>query len=134
MKNNSSSANCAKQGSVYPAVLTTSDPPPGRNIQEQGISLTAVEVRTREEPPKEQSFWPFGPAGEAVTSFNTSELFSGFEGATNENTGSSTFEIKESPIQGLGPWNHIIGGLAAITGLFGALFNVFSEETINSGA
>ena len=88
----------------------------------------------REEPTKEQSFWPFGPTGEADASFDTSGLFRGFEGATNENTGSSTFEIKEGPIQGLGLWNNITGGLAAITGLFGALFNVSSEETINSGA
>ena len=88
----------------------------------------------REEPPKEQSFWPFGSTGEAVVSFNTSGLFSGVEGATSENTGSSTFEIKEGPIQGLGLWNHITGGLVAVTGLAGALFNVFGEETINSGA
>ena len=88
----------------------------------------------REDPPKEQSFWPFGPIGESVASFDTSGLFSGFEGAPNENTGSSTFEIKEGPIRGLGLWNHITGGLAAITGLFEALFNVSSEETINSGA
>ena len=69
-----------------------------------------------------------------VASFDTSGLFSGFEGATSKNTGSSTFEIKEGPIQGLGFWNHITRGLAAITGLFGILFNVSSEETINTGA
>ena len=114
---NSGSANCANQGSDYPAVLTASVSPPGSNIEEQGISFAAVEVPAREEPPKEQSFWSFGPTGEAVASFDTSGLFSGFEGTTNENTGSSTFEIKEGPIQGLGLWNHITGGLPAITDL-----------------
>ena len=131
---NNGSANCANQGSNYPAVLTASDPPPGSNIEKQGISFAAVKVPAREDPPKEQSFGPFGPTGEAVASFDTSGLFSGFEGATNENTGSSTFEIKQGPIQGLGLWNRITGGLVAITGLFGVLFNVSSEETINSGA
>ena len=67
-------------------------------------------------------------------SFDTSGLFSGFEGATSENTGSSTFEIKEGPIQGLELWNHITGWLAAIMGLFGAPFNVSSDKAINSGA
>ena len=131
---NNRSANCAKQGSNYPAVLTASDPPSGSNIEEQGISFAAVEVPIREELLKEQSFWPFGPTGEAVASFDTSGFFSGVEGATSEIAGSLTFEIKEGPIQGLGLWNHTTGGLAAITGLFGALFNVSSEETINSGA
>ena len=131
---NSGSANWANQGSDYPAVLTVSDPPPGSNIKEQGISFAAVEVSTREEPSKEQSFWSSGPTGEAVASFDTSGLFSGFEGATSENTGSSTFVIKEGPIQGLGLWNHITGGLAAIMGLFGAPFTVSGEEAINSGA
>ena len=131
---NNSSTNCANQGSDYSAVLTASDPPPGSNIKEQGISLVAVKRPAREEPPKEKSLWPFSLIGEAVASFDTSGLFSGFEGTTSENTGSSTFEIKEGPIQGLGLWNHITGGLAAITGLFGVLFNVSSEETINSEA
>ena len=131
---NNGSANWANQGSDYPAVLTESDPPLGSNIKEQGISFAAVEGPTREELSKEQSFWPSGPTGEAVASFDTSGLFSGFEGATSENTGSSTFEIKEGPIQGLGFWNHITGWLAAIMGLFGAPFNVFNEEAINSGA
>ena len=99
---NNGSANWANQGSDYPAVLTASDPPPGSNVKEQGISFAAVEVPTREEPSKEKSFWSFGPTGEAVASFDTSGLFSGFEGATSENTGSSTFEISEGPIQGLG--------------------------------
>ena len=122
---NNGRASCTNQGSDYPTVLNASDPPRGSYIEEQGIS---------DEPPKEQSFWPFGHAGEAVASFDTNGLFSGFEGATSENTGSSTFEIKECPIQGLGLWNHITGGLAAIMGLFGALFNISSEETTNSGA
>ena len=131
---NNGNANWANQGSDYPAVLTASDPPPRINIKEQGISFAAVEVPTREEPSKDKSFWPSGPTGETVASFDTSGLFSGFEGATSENTGSSTFEIKEGPIQGLGLWKHITGGLAAIMGLFGALFNVSGKEAINSGA
>ena len=131
---NSSSANSANQGSDYPADLTSSDPPPGSNIEEQGISFAAVEVPTRDEPSKEESFWPFGPTGEAVASFDTSGFFSGFGGATSENTGSSTFNIEEGPIQGLGLWNHIIEGFAAIMGLFGSFFNVSSEETTNLGA
>ena len=130
---NNGSANWANQGSDYPAVLTASDPPPGSNIKEQGISFAAVEVPTREEPSREQSVWSSGPTGAAVASFDTSGLFSGFEGATSENTGSSTFETKEGPIQGLGLWNHITGGLTAIMGLFGAPFNVSREEAINSG-
>ena len=128
------SANWANQGLDYPAVLTASDPPPGSYIKEQGISFAAVEVPTGKEPPKEQSLWPSGPTGEAVASFDTSGLFSGIEGATSENTGSSTFEIKEGPIQGLELWNHITGGVAAIMGVFGAPFNASSEEAINSGA
>ena len=91
-------------------------------------------MSTREEPSKEQSFWPSGPTVEAVVSFDTSWLFSGFEGATSENTGSSTFEFKEGPIQGLGLWSHITEWLAAIMGLFGSPFNVSSEEAINLGA
>ena len=47
---NNGSANCANQEWDYPAVLTASDPPPGSNIKEQGISFAAVEVPTREEP------------------------------------------------------------------------------------
>ena len=127
-------AQIVNQGSDYPAVLTASDPPPGCNVEEQGISFAAVEVPTRDEPSKEESFWPFGPTGKAVASFETSGFFSGFGGATSEDTGRLTFEIEEGPIQGLGFWNHITGGLAAIMGLFGALFNVSSEETTNSGA
>ncbi|CAN0262151.1 unnamed protein product [Ascophyllum nodosum] len=80
---NNGSANWANQGSDYPAVLTASDPPPGSNIKEQGISFAAVEVQTRKELSKEQSFWPSGPTGEAIASFDTSGLFSGFEGATS---------------------------------------------------
>ena len=131
---NNGSANCVNQGSDYPAVLTASGPPPGSNIEEQGISFVAVEVPTKDEPSIEESFWPFGPTGEAVASFDSSEFFSGFGGATSEDTESSTFEIEEGPIQGLELWNHITGGLAAIMGLFGAFFNAPSEETTNSGA
>ena len=89
---------------------------------------------TRDEPSKEESFSPFGPTGEAVASFDTSGFFSGFGRATNKNTESSAFEIEEGPIQGLGLWSHITGGLAAVMGLFGSFSNVPSEETINSGA
>ena len=85
---NNGSANCASQGSNYPAVLTASDPPPSSNIEEQGISFATVEVPTRDEPSKEENFWPFGPTGEAVASFDASGFFSGFGGATSENTGS----------------------------------------------
>ena len=85
---NNGSVNWANQGSDYPTVLTASDPPPESNIKEQGISFAAVEVPAREGPSKEQSFWPSGLTGEAVASFDTSGLFSGFEGATSENTGS----------------------------------------------
>ena len=45
---NNGSANCANQGSGYPAVLTATDPPPGSNIEEQGISFAAVEVPIRQ--------------------------------------------------------------------------------------
>ena len=41
---------------------------------------------TRDEPSIEESFWPFGPTGEAVASFDTSGFFSGFGGATSEET------------------------------------------------
>ena len=131
---NNGSANCANQGSDYPAVLTASDPPPGSNIKEQDISFAAVEVPTRDEPSKQESFWPFGPTGNAVASFDTSGFFSGCGGATSENTGSLTFEIEEGPLKGLGLRNHIAAGRAAIVGFFGAFFNVPSEETINSAA
>ena len=53
--NNGSSANCANQGSDYPAVLTASNPPLGSTFEEQGISFAAVEVLARDEPSKEQS-------------------------------------------------------------------------------
>ena len=131
---NNCSANCANQGLDYPAVLTASDSPPGSSIEAQGISFDVVEMPTRNEPRIEQSFWPIGPTGDTVASFHTNGLFRGFGGATSETTGSSTFEIKEGPIRGLGLWNHITEGLAAIMGLFGAFFVVSSEETINSGA
>ena len=53
---------------------------------------------TGDEPPIEESFWPFGTTGEAVASLDTSGFFSGFGGATSEDTESSTFEIEEGPI------------------------------------
>ena len=83
---NNGIANCTNQGSDYPAVFTASDPPPGSNIEEQGIWFAAVEVPTRDRPSKEESFWPFGPTDEAVASFATSGFFSGFGGATSEET------------------------------------------------
>ena len=104
---NNGCTNWANQESHYPAVLTASDPPPSSNIEEQGISFAAVEVPTRDETSKEESFWPSGPTGETVASFDTSGVFSGFGGTTSENTGSSTFEIEEGPIQGLGLWGHV---------------------------
>ena len=76
---NNGSANCANQGSDYPAVLTASDPPPGSNIEEQGVSFAAVEVPTKDEPSKEESFWPFGPTDEAVASFDTSGFSAALE-------------------------------------------------------
>ena len=104
---NNDSANCANQGSDYPAVLTASDPPPGSNIEEQGISFAAVEVPTRDEPSKEEIFWPFGPTGEAVASFNTSGVFSGFGGATSE-------ETINSGAQAPGTWTHITDTLKTL--------------------
>ena len=85
-------------------------------------------------PSQEQRFWPFGPTGEAVALLDTSGFFSGFEGATSENTWSSTFELNEGPIQELGLCNHIAGFLAALMGLFGTLLNDSSEKTTNWGA
>ena len=110
---NNSSANWANQGSDYPAVLTASDPPLGSNIKEQGISFAAIEVPTGEELSREQSFWPSGPTGEAVASFDTSGLFSGFEGATSENTGSSIFDIN-SGVQTPGTRTHITDTLTTL--------------------
>ena len=105
---NNGSANCANQGSDYPAVLTGSDPPPGSNIEEQGISFAAVEVPTTDEPSKEESFWPFSPTGEAVASFDTSGFFSGFGGATSE-------ETINSGAQAPGTRTHITGTLKMLT-------------------
>ena len=90
---NNVSANWANQGWDYPAVLTASDPPLGSNSKRQGISFAAVQVPTREELSKEQSFWPSGPTSEAAASFDTSGLFRGFKGATSEeaiNSGAQT--------------------------------------------
>ena len=135
---NKGSANWANQGSDYPAVLTASDPPSGSNVKEQRISFAAVEVPTREEPSKEQSFWPYGFTGEAVASFDTSGLFSGFEGVTRENTGSSTFEIKEGPIQGLGALEPYHRGTCSYDGLVWSLFQRLQRkghqlESANTG-
>ena len=105
---NNGSANWANQGLDYPAVLTASDPPLGSNIKEQGISFAAVEMPTREELSKEQSFWPSGPTGEAVASFDTSGLFSGFEGATSE-------EAINSGAQARGTRTHITDTLTTLT-------------------
>ena len=91
----------------YPAVLTASDLPPGSNIEEQGISFAAEEVPTRDEPSKEESFWPFGPTGEAVASFDTSGFFSGFGGATSE-------ETINSGEQAPGTRTHITGTLKTL--------------------
>ena len=101
---NNGSANCANQASDYPAVLTASDPAPGSNIEEQGISFAAVEVPARDEPSKEESFWPFGPTGEAVDSFDTSGFFSGFGGATSKETINSGAQVP-------GTRTHITGTL-----------------------
>ena len=104
---NSGNANCANEGSDYLAILTASDPPPGSNIEEQGISFAVVEVPTRDEPSKEESFWPFGPTGEAVASFDTSGFFSGFLGATSEDT-------INSGAQAPGTRTHITGTLKTL--------------------
>ena len=101
------SANCANQVSDYPAVLTASDTPPGSNIEEQGISFAAVEVPTRDEPSKEESFWPFGHTGGAVASFDTSGFLSGFGGATSE-------ETINSGAQAPGTRTHITGTLKTL--------------------
>ena len=84
---NYASAKCVNQRSDYLAVFTASDRPPGSNIDKQGISFAAVEVPTRDESRKEESFWPFGPTREAVASLDTSGVFSGFGDANSENTG-----------------------------------------------
>ena len=76
---NNDSANCANQGSDYPAVLTASDPPPGSNNEKQGISFAAVEVPTKDEPSIEESFSPFGPTGQTVASFDTSGFSAALE-------------------------------------------------------
>ena len=89
----------------------------------QTILLSRVKLRSKAYSSLQEKSRPGGshqksrasgrdPTGEAVASFDTSGLFSGFEGASSENTRSSTFEIKEGPIQELGLWCHITGGLA----------------------
>ena len=116
------SANRTAQTSDYPGVFTANDPPPGSKIEGQGISFSVVEVLTRDDPTKEQSFWSFGPTDEPLALFDTSGLFSGFGDATSEETGILTFDIKEGPVQELGLLNHTIGELAAIIELFETFF------------
>ena len=63
---------------------------------------------TRDEPSKEESFWPFGPTGEVVASFDTSGFFSGFGGATSE-------ETINSGAQAPGTRSHITGTLKTLS-------------------
>ena len=114
---NNGSANCANQGWDYSAVLTATDPPPGSNIKEQGISFAAVEVPTREEPSNKQNFWPSGPTGEAVASFDTSGLFSGFEGATSDSTGELNVRDQGSSDPGTGALEPYHRGACSYHGL-----------------
>ena len=102
------STNCATQKSGCHFVFTARDPTPGSNLEGQGISLATVEVSTRDEPTKEQGFWPFGPADEPVASFDTSGWISGSGGAKREETEGSTFEIKEKRVRRLELRSHII--------------------------
>ena len=99
---NNGSANRANQGSDYPVVFTASNPSPGSNIEEQHISFAAVEVPTRDEPPKQESFWPFGPTGEAVASFDTSGFFSGFEAPLARTLGAQLSRSKKVRSRGWG--------------------------------
>ena len=62
---------------------------------------------TGDEPSKKESFWPFGPTGEAVASFDTSGFFSGFGGATSE-------ETINSGAQAPGTRTHIAGTLKTL--------------------
>ena len=102
------SANCASQESDYHFVFNASDPTPRSILEGQGISFTAVEVPTSDEPTKEQGFGPFGPTDEPVASFNTNGWFSGSGGANSEETEGSAFEIEGGSVQRLGLWRHII--------------------------
>ena len=61
-----------------------------------------------------QGVYPFGHTDEPVASFDTHRLFSDFTDATSKETGRSTFGMTDGPLQKLGLWNHITGGLAAI--------------------
>ena len=108
------SANCASQESDYQIAFTASDPTPGSNLEGQGVSFAAVEVPTRDEPTKEQGFWPFGPTDEPVALFDTSGWFSGFGGANSEETEGSIFEIEEGLIRRLGLRSHIIDTLTTL--------------------
>ena len=78
-----------------------------------------------------KGFWPFGHTDELVASFDNRRLFSDFTDTTSKETGGSTFEMTEGPVQKLGLWNHITGGLTAIMRLFRALLNATSDETTN---
>ena len=108
------STKCASQESDYDFIFTASDSTPGSNLERQGISFVAEDVPTKDEPTKEQNFWPFGPTDEPVTSFDTSGWFSDYGGANSEETEGSTFELKEGPVQRLGPWNHITDTLTTL--------------------
>ena len=108
------SANCASQESDYQFAFTASDPTPGSNLEEQGVSFAAVDVPIRDEPTKEQGFGPFGPTDKPVASFDTSGWFSGSGGANSEETEGSVFEIKEGPIRRLRLWSHIIDILTTL--------------------
>ena len=64
----------------------------------QGISLAAEDVPTRDGPTKGQGAGPFGPTDKPVASFDTSGCFSGSGGANSEETEGSIFEIEDRPV------------------------------------
>ena len=66
---------------------------------------------TRDEPSKEESFWPFGPTGEAVASFDTSGFFSGFGGVTSEETINSGAQAPGTRIHITGTWKTLARAL-----------------------
>ena len=78
---------------------------------------------------EKKGFWSFGHTDEPFALFDTRRLFGDFTDATSKETGGSTFEMTEGPVQKLGLWNHITGGLAAIMRLFRALLNATGDET-----
>ena len=71
---------------------------------------------TRNEPSKEESFWPFGPTGEAVASFDTSGFFSGFGGATSG-------ETINSGAQAPGTQTHITGTLKTLARIMAVMLH-----------